>query len=67
MGDRVMKLEALVEHLLTKVSDGSDSLSGLTAGQDDGSPRHGTLTPVFTRTESSKFLAAYEPSAVSLR
>lgn len=66
MGDRVMRLEALVEHLLTKIPDGSDPLSGFTTGQDDGDPRHGILTPVFNRPQSSEPLASYEPSVVSL-
>ncbi|KAH8701947.1 hypothetical protein BGW36DRAFT_263745, partial [Talaromyces proteolyticus] len=68
MGDRVVRVEALVEQLVKKVgshNDGTAVVCRTPASEDGGNPRHGIPTPVSTvESDSSRFLALYKPSKV---
>ncbi|KKO97935.1 hypothetical protein THAR02_09962 [Trichoderma harzianum] len=45
MGDRVVRVEALVEQLLNKVSNSSDPCCTCTTAQDNGNSRHDIISP----------------------
>lgn len=67
MGDRVVRVEALVEQLLKKGSNDSERISECATGKDDGKPSHGILTPASISSESSQVPALYKPSAVRIQ
>ncbi|RFU78911.1 hypothetical protein TARUN_3307 [Trichoderma arundinaceum] len=49
MGDRIVRVEALVEQLLKKVSGDSDPCCGCTTAQENEKLSHGIPSPVFGR------------------
>ncbi|KAM0258707.1 hypothetical protein ACHAQJ_003716 [Trichoderma viride] len=61
MGDRVVKVEALVEQLLKKVSNNSDPCCGCTTAQESGKSSRGILSPVFGRPVLAESNSSYEP------
>ncbi|KAF2452836.1 hypothetical protein BDY21DRAFT_328633 [Lineolata rhizophorae] len=70
MGDRIVRVEALVEQLVKQVgnrNNGSTARAGSSALSEDGGPNTGIPTPGSSdRAESARFLTAYEPSGPDL-
>ncbi|EXJ80946.1 hypothetical protein A1O3_07234 [Capronia epimyces CBS 606.96] len=69
MGDRVVRVENMVEQLFQKVAVGDNGrlagggLGGTARnGNDGGNTGQGILTPASIGSESSRFLALYKPS-----
>lgn len=66
MGDRMVRVETLLEQLLKKASNGSDCISADITRKDDMRPIQGRLTPASTSSESSQLLSSYESSVVRI-
>ena len=62
MGDRVVRVEGLIEQLLEKVSSNSDPCCGCTTAQDieNGEYSRGNLSPVFARPVLVEQHSSYE-------
>ncbi|KZL84313.1 zn 2cys6 transcription factor, partial [Colletotrichum incanum] len=61
MGDRMVRVETLIEQLLKKASNGSDCIGANTTREDDARPiSH--LTPASTSSQSSQLFSSYKPS-----
>lgn len=72
MGDRVVRVEALVEKLLQRAPDETVSVSTHKATKDRKKPTHGILTPSSTTPASTnstppQLIASYKSPAVSPR
>lgn len=67
MGDRIVRVEALIEQLLEKVSNNSDSCGGSTTAQENGKSSRGILSPVFGRPVLAEPRSSYEPLNVRAR
>ncbi|GJC88604.1 dehydrocurvularin biosynthesis regulator [Colletotrichum liriopes] len=62
MGDRMVRVETLVEQLLKKASNDSDCISAGTTTIDDARPIQGHHTSASTSSESLQLFSPYDPS-----
>jgi hypothetical protein len=67
MGDRVVRVETLVEQLLKKSSNDLDPIGGCTTGKYDVAFGYDIPTPASISSGSSQFPGSYNPSAVRIR
>lgn len=67
MGDRVVRVEALVEQLLNKVSNSSDPCCTCTTAQDNGNSRHDIISPDTNSPLLSPSHSSYEHLTVRVQ